>query len=77
MQMVKHLMQFYFYRSLECLPPISFTVWQIGSSLRSRDPRDQIYGLLRVQNPSNDIDFPIDYKKSVEDVYIDFTQCCI
>ncbi len=77
MQMVKHLMQFYFYRSLECLPPISFTVWQIGSSLRSRDPRDQIYGLLRVQNPSNDIDFPIDCKKSVEDVYIDFTQCCI
>lgn len=76
-QMVKHLMQFYLYRKLGIFPPISFTVWQIGGVLRSQDPRDRIYGLLGVQDPERDIDFPIDYRKSVEDVYIDFTRRCI
>lgn len=76
-QMVKYLMQFYLYRNLECLPPITFTVWQIGSLLHSQDPRDRIYGLLGVQDPEKDIDFAIDYLKSVEEVYVDFTRRCI
>ncbi|CZR65443.1 uncharacterized protein PAC_15343 [Phialocephala subalpina] len=76
-QMVKHLMLFYLYRNLGILPPISFTVWQIGGCLRSQDPRDRIYGLLGVQDPERDIKLPIDYQKPVENVYIEFTRRCI
>ncbi|KAF8858565.1 hypothetical protein BDZ45DRAFT_392091 [Acephala macrosclerotiorum] len=42
-EMVKHLMQFYLHRNSGFLPPISFTVWQIGWCLGSQDPRDRIY----------------------------------
>jgi hypothetical protein len=76
-QMMKHLMHFCVCRNLTCLPSISYTVWQIGGLLHSQDPRDRIFGLLALQESQNDIHFPIDYKNSVEDVYIDFTLRCI
>jgi hypothetical protein len=75
--MVSNLMQFYLYRNFNCLPPIFFTVWQIGGLLHSGDTRDRIYGLLGVQDPVKEVQIPIDYTKSVEDVYIDFTRRCI
>jgi hypothetical protein len=76
-EMVRQLMPYYYHRNLEAPPPISFTVWQIGGRLSSGDPRDRIYGLLGVQDPAKELEFEIDYKKSVQDVYIDFTLRCI
>jgi hypothetical protein len=75
--MIKYLMDFYVRRNLDSFPPISYTVWQIGSNMRSQDPRDRIYGLLGIQDADEDIHFAVDYKKSVQDVYIDFTRRCI
>jgi len=45
--------------------------------LSSGDPRNRIYGLLGVQDPEKELEFEIDFKKSVQDVYIDFTLRCI
>ncbi|KAE9378889.1 hypothetical protein N431DRAFT_433910 [Stipitochalara longipes BDJ] len=76
-EMVRYLMFYYAYRNLGALPPISFTVWQVGGRLHSGDPRDRVYGLLGVQNPDKELKIEIDYMKSVQDVYIDFTRRCI
>lgn len=57
--------------------PISTMVWQIGGLLRSGNARGRIYGLLGVQDPGRKINFPIDYGKPVEDVYINSTRKCI
>jgi hypothetical protein len=77
LQMVRHLIVYYAYRDLNYLPQISFTVWQIGGCLHSRDLEDRIYGLLGIQDPEKDIEFEIDLTKSARDVYLDFTHRCI
>jgi hypothetical protein len=76
-QMVENLMVYYLYQKIGTFPPIVFTVWQIGGCLHSRDPRDRIFGLLGIQDRGMDIGFQIDYTKSVQDTYIDFTRLSI
>ncbi len=70
-------MVYYLHRKFGIFPHILSTVWQIGGCLHSRDPRDRIFGLLGIQDPAMDIGFPIDFTKSVQDTYIDFTRLCI
>jgi hypothetical protein len=77
LQMVSQYMTFFFFWKYNSLPPISFTVWQIGGCLRSHDPRDRVFGLLGIQNPKDDIGFVADYAKPVQEVFIDFTRRCI
>jgi len=76
-KMVEKLMVYYLYQKIGTFPHIVFTVWQIGGCLHSRDPRDRIFGLLGIQDRGLDIGFPIDYTKSVQDTYIDFTRLSI
>jgi hypothetical protein len=67
-------MQYYSYREIDSFPSLSFTLWQIGGILHSRNPRDHVYGLLGIQSSEKAVHIPIDYTKSVQDVYTDCTR---
>ena len=71
LQLVPMLMQYYLYRESDSFPSLSFTLWQIGGILQSRNPRDRVYGLLGIQSSEKAVHIPIDYTKSVQDVYTD------
>ena len=75
--MLENLMLYYLYQNIRIFPTIAFTVWQIGGCLHSRDPRDRIFGLLGIQDRRMDLGFQIDYTKSVQYIYIDFTRLSI
>jgi hypothetical protein len=69
--MIGYLMHYYACLELDSLPPLSYTLYEIGDHLHCGNPRDRVYGFLGIQSPTNEVHIPIDYKKSVEDVYID------
>ena len=61
----------YVCRDVRGFPSFAVTLYDVGGRLACKDPRDHIYALLGLQNSPIEVDIPVDYTKSVEDVYID------
>ena len=54
-----------------------YRLLELGRTMFSTDPRDKIYGLLELMNPSLERLIKPDYTASVVDVYIDFAKATI